>query len=257
MATVKKANLRELAIVAGLAKPNDLKLFQMDPDGLIELLKPHFKGIEKLDDDQVLDLVAAEKKKGGGGGGKGADEETPRGRGRSSAKDEDEAPRGRGRAKVEEEDAPRGRGRASKDEDTKKGGDEDETPRGRGRGRRSEDEEPAKKPEDEAPRGRGRGRRDEPEAKAEGKSEKSEKDGGGNDVVIQLLEQVLKNQAALGDVIKALDAKVDANETGNAKALKSLKGRLDEVHVGVESIYLNDINKKDQSLADVLKRVSD
>lgn len=253
----KKPTLRELAVAAGISKPNDLKLFQMDVDALLDLLKPEFPGIDELDEDGVLDLITAAKKKGkdgkddeaprGRGRGKEEPDEAPRGRGR--AKVEEEAPRGRGRGKAEEEEAPRGRGRGRDEEPAKKKDEPEETPRGRGRGK-------AEEPPADEPRGRSRGRgaRDEePEVKAE--KAPAGKDRG--DEVTQLLEQVLTGQADIKKQLEALEAKVDSMDTGTAKALKGLKTQSNEIHAGVESLYLEDFDKKDKSLADVVKRISD
>jgi hypothetical protein len=268
--SVKKPTLRQLAVEAGLAKPNDLKLFQMDIDGLIDLLKKDFPGIDEMDDDDVLELTKAEKKKGGGKAEEPKEE--PRGRGRAKADEPKDEPRGRGRAKAEEpKEEPRGRGRAAKEEPKEESKEE---PRGRGRGRSDDKEEPkeesrgrgrgaAADEKKEEPRGRGRGRGSE-EPKEEPKSESNASGGGDTSGLVTLIEAVLGGQVEMGKRLDALekslseiDAKVDAADLNNTKTLKGMKAQLAEVHVGVESIYLDDIDKKDKDLAAVLKRVSD
>ncbi len=53
----KKPTLRELAVSSGLAKCNDLTLFQRDHEDLVELLEPRFPGIRQMREYEVLELI--------------------------------------------------------------------------------------------------------------------------------------------------------------------------------------------------------
>lgn len=248
MATVKKPTLRDLAVKAGLAKANDLKVFQMDVDSLYTLLEGKFAGVRELDEDGVLELISDLKK--GGDGGKTEERGGRRGREPEKKEEKPDGRRGR-RAKVEEpEEEP------EEEEEVEKEEEPEETPK-RGRGRRGAAADDLKKDKDEAPRrGRGRPRREEA-------AEEPVKDKGGSkkdmdtDDVITLVSSLVDSFKVLTDKVDALDAKIDALATDTGKSLSGIARDLEEVHVGVESLYLDDIDKKDESLKDVLDRVRD
>ncbi len=270
-ATAKKSSLRQLAIATGLAAANDMTLFQKSIEDIYTLLASKYPNIEKLDDEEVLDLTDKAK-------AKGKDEEPPA-RGRRGAKDEEEPPARRGRAAKDEEPAEppaRGRGRGAKDEEPAepargRRGAKDEEPAEPTRGRRGAKDEPAEpaeparrgraakdeEPAEPATRGRGRGAKDEPAEPAAKDVEPSWATVLSNSLgtVTKGLDALNGRLDVIEKVLAEVDAKVDASDANTTKTLKGMKAQLAEAHVGIESLYLNDIDKKDKDLSDVLKRV--
>lgn len=253
MIASRRPTLRQLATEAGLLKPNDPDAYQKEREELIPLLRTKFPGIEELDEDAVKDLLAEEKEKNE----KGVKDDKP-------AKVE-EAPagrRGRGRAEEPAPEPPKEEARTGR----------------RGRGAPVEEapapapkEEPKAEPMAEGRRGR-RGRGD-----AAAESPKAEPAEGVNSSVadskpatesvditpiLTLIEHVLGEVKGIGVRLEKLE-KLERLIGENAQELEILSGkiedldaRLNEVHVGVESLYLNDIDEKDQSLADIVKRIN-
>lgn len=266
--SVKKPTLRQLAIEAGLFKPNDLKIFQMNGDELLEVLKPKFPGIDELDEAGVQDLIANVKKGGGKPASKDDDkprgrqreeepEEKPRGRRRESepeekkpAAKEDDKPRGRGRREeppAEEEEKPRGRRREEpKDEPAK----DEEKPRGRGR-RSEPDDEPK---DEEKPRGRGRGRGREEESEEAPPKRAAEKEAPSASQTDVMLEAVLKGLADLNGRLDEIQSEALASSAKVQKELEEQRTLIDEMHAGVDLVAFQDeLPKKAKTLADILK----
>lgn len=242
----RKPTLRQLATEVGLLDKNDPHIWSKEKEDLLALLRPKYPGIDDMEEDAVKDLLASVKE----GGGRAKDDKKA---------DEPSGRRGRGRAEEPAPEPPKEESRGGR----------------RGRGGQEEEAPPPTKEEPKSEGGRrGRGRR--AEASDEGEKVKAETKAetkadavapsSDNTQVLTLLETLFEELKTLGGELKTIGNRLTKLEglTGeNAKELEGLVENLgkldekvDEVHVGVESLYLSDINEKDESLADVLNRVN-
>ena len=66
----------------------------------------------------------------------------------------------------------------------------------------------------------------------------------------------LDDQSKRIDGIKAALNEMGVEVTDAADGVNALLTRAAEIHAGVESLYLDDIDNEDKTLADVVKRIS-
>lgn len=272
--SVKKPTLRALAIKSGLIEVGsglNAEAYKMSIPDFLELLEEKFPGISELEEEDVLALIddlddEEEKpaKPAGRGRGKAAPEEPAkpagRGRGRGKAAPEPE-PEEEEPEEEPEEEAPKGRrGRGAKAEEPAK-------PAGRGRGRAAKEPEPEPEP---APtgRGRGRGRAKDPEPEPEEAKPTGRGRGRGRAVAEEPKEEPQAVSIDLSSIEAALTT-LRKKQDDQDKHLASIVGMLGKVieeltelttmsietHDGVESLYLEDIVRTDDSLADIVARV--